>query len=233
MRKWLIEKFYFLLFVVGIFAFFALLAAMSWPILRGLNHLADHFFISYAPGSYLHLSGVSESFPTGGLGIASIPFSNAPNGFFVFAWVFALCSQIGMLKFDWDELPKKYRKGKTRTELIQSLWQRKFKFFALYTSILFVLCTPGLRCYQIITNNQMHYVGYFSLQEKSLPLSELKEVQRYVYGRANILIGWNLIFNDGSVFDLAAPNYEALKQLLARPKVTSNVVMRDGKLYLK
>jgi hypothetical protein len=233
MRKWLIDNFFGLLFVVVIFVFFALFAAMSWPILRGLTHLTDHFFIPYAPGSYLHLSGVSENFPTSGLGIASIPFSDAPNSIFVVLWIFALCSQIGTFKFDWDELPKRHRKGKTRTELIQLLWQRKFKVFASYTTILFVLCIPGTRCYQIITNSQIHYVKYFSLHEQSLPLSEVKAVRRYTFGSAKVHIGWELLFNDGSVLDLTSPNFEALKQLLALPQVTSNVVMRDGKLYPK
>lgn len=233
MRNWLIEGCYGLLFVIGTFAFFGLCAVISWPILQCLTHLTNHFFIPYATTSYLHLSGGIGGFPASILGIASIPFRNVPNSFFVFAWAFALCSQIAMFKDDWANLPKSYRKGKTRAELIQLLWQRKLKFFAFYSVILFVLCVPGLRCYQVVSNEQIHYVGYFSLQEKSLPLSALKSVKRYVYGRANGYIGWDLLFNDGTVLDLTAPNSQALQQLLALPNVTSNVLMRDGKLFLK
>jgi hypothetical protein len=233
MRKWLSEGVIGLLFLAGIFAFMGFCAVISWPILKGFSALTESFFIPYAPATYQHLSGAAGNFPASILGIASIPFTNTPNSFIAFAWAFALGVQILNLKNDWADLPAKHRKGQSRGALIQKLWRLKLKHCAIYSAILLVLCLPGLRCYQIVTKDAIRYLDYFSLQEKSLPLSALENIERYQYGRANGLIGWNFTFKNGTVLDVNAPNLEALKQLLALPNVSANVALRDGKLYQK
>lgn len=233
MRKWLSTSMFSLLFTAVIFSLIGICAVISWPVTQGLSLLSEQFFIPYELHSYVHLSGGTGDFPASILGVASIPLKNMPNNLFAFIWVFALGIQILSLKNDWADLPAKLRKGQSRSELIQQLWRSKLKHFMVYTAILFVFCLPGLHCYQIVTKEHIRYVDYFSLQEKSLPLSELKNIEVYKYGRANGLIGWNFSFKNGTVLDITAPNRQALQQLLALPNVTSNLELRRNELYQK
>lgn len=234
-KKWLTNGFGVLLFTVLTFAFFALLAALSWPVLSALRVVGDAIFIPYAKADYWHLAGVFSSFPTSGLGLASIPFSEVPNGFIVFGWWFAVLAQaIGFYLSDRHDLPKKFKQGQTRTQLLRQLLLRKLRLFAIYTVLAALLCVPGLRSYQILTNTHVNSVGYFSWHEKNLALADLTEVWREQGSGARAIISWRLTFKTSTGNEsmmLVAPNTEALARLLALPNVKSNVAINNGHLF--
>ena len=233
-KKWLSNGLGVLLFTVLMFAFFAFLAALSWPVLSGLRVVGDAVFIPYAKVDYWHLAGVFSSFPTSGLGLASIPFSEMPNSFIVFGWWFAVLAQvIGFYWGDRHDLPKKFKKGQTRAQLLRQLLLRKLRLFAIYTVFAALLCVPGLRSYQILTSSHVKSVGYFSWHEKSVALADLTEVWREQGSGARSIISWRLTFKtptgDESMM-LVAPNIEALARILVLPGVKSNVALVHGRL---
>jgi hypothetical protein len=235
-KKWLSDGVEVLLFTAGIFTFFLLLSALSWLVLLGLHYLKEHFFIPYPPGSYLHLNGGFTAFPDSIIGIYSIMGLDMPNSMIVLLWGLILSLLLFSLPSNWQDLPAKSKKGQTRSELKAILIKKFTKAIAISSLVFFVLCIPGMRTYQILTADHYSYVDYFSTQEKSLALVDLREVERYKYGRANGLIGWHLLFKDGKDglnIDFTAPDIQALQKLLALPNVTSNVFIKEGNLYLK
>lgn len=233
-KKWLTDGLGVLLFTAFIFAFMALLAALSWPVLTALRVVGDAVFIPYAKADYCHVGWSFSSFPASGLGLASIPFSDLPNSLIVFAWWFAVIAQIVIYIFD-DRLalPKKYRKGQTRAQLLRQLLLRKLRVFAIYTLVAALLCIPGLRSYQILTNSHIRFLGYFSLHENSFALADLTGVWREQSSGARSIITWRLTFKtplgDHSII-LTTIGIDALARMLALPKVKSNVAFVDGKL---
>ena len=234
--QWFKDGFLAIAFAFGFLALWCLWGALVFPILRAFELLGETWFIPYAEGAYLHLSGASQWIPPlSVLGLASVPFSNVPNSLWVFAWVFIFSWHIFILFFDkLPSLPKRYRKGKTREELFKASLRSNCRGFLIYSAVLGVLCVPGLMTYEVLYDGSLRYKSYFSFHEQSKSLSDLREVRRYTYGKANSYIGWYLKFQDGGIYDLnGPPAWQALDYLLSLPDVTSNVVIRNGRLFLK
>lgn len=227
---------YTFLFSFGFMALWCFWGALAFPVLHALDMLSEALFIPYAAGSYIRLSSFEQwAPPVSLLGLASVPFRNVPNSFFAFFWAMFLTMQVSNWFFiNLPDLPKRSRKGKTRQQLLREVVREKLRLFLLYTGILGLLSVPGLHSYEILHNGALRDKGYFGFVENSRALADLIEIRRYPWGRSNSYIAWDLKFRNGDVYTIhGAPARPALEYLLALPGVSSNVVLRDGRLFPK
>lgn len=227
---------YSFLFSFGFMALWCFWGALAFPLLHAMDLFGEACFIPYAPGSYIRLSSFEQWVPPLSLlGLASVPFRNVPNSFFAFFWVMAFSMQIYNWFFsDRVDLPKCYRKGKTRQQLLREIVITKLRLFVMYSLIFGGLSLPGLMSYEILQDGALRQKGYFGFSETRWPLADLREVRRYTYGKSNSLIGWDLKFRNGDVYTFqGAPARPALTYLLSLPGVASNVAIVDGHFVRK
>lgn len=217
--------------------FFAGWGAMSWlsyPVLVGLGGVRAAWVTPYPSGSYVLLSPLRlEDWPTSVTGIFSIVFRDTPNSLLAVIWTTSTVLQVLFwFTFDRWELPRRSRGGLTRRELMWRRARAKSLLFVGLTTVLCGLSLPGLRVFEVLKGEQLCHRGFFDGTPHCLDLRDLREVRRYRYGRNKGLIGWDLRFGGGTVYTLhGVPSVEVLSHLTSRPHVTSNVMVRSGKVF--
>lgn len=203
-----------LTYVLGLCAVAAGWLAVSllcWPVLLALQALTTTLFIPHPAGSYIGLGFVSTArlpdFPTSFVGAYSVPFMNVPLGFIAIIWWFGVLMIV-------PSACKRYR-TKPRGRVSKAVPWRAARSLLILTAVLFVVATPFLRRYEIVTQDHLYVRHLFDWHERAYPLASLKEIRVDLPEYSRGIITWDFIFDGGNRFSTTAPDIHALKYLLS------------------
>lgn len=202
----------------AVFAGWLAVSLLCWPVLLALQALTTAVFIPHPAGSYIPLGFVSTArlldFPTSFVGAFSVPFMSVPLGFIAIVWWFGL----GLI------VPSAYRRYRTkpRGRLSRAVVWRAARSLLILTAVLFIVATPFLRRYEIVTPDHIYVRHLFDWHERAYPLASLKEIHVDDPDTTRGIITWNFIFDGDQHFATTAPDVEALRYLLSNTHVSAD-----------
>lgn len=203
---------------------------LSWPVLLALQALTTTLFIPHPTGSYVGLGFVSTArlmdFPTSFVGAFSVPFMNVPLGFIAIIWWFGVLMIV-------PSACKRYR-TKPRGRASRAVPWRAARSLLIFTAVLFVVSTPFLRRYEIVTQDHLYVRHLFDWHERAYPLASLKEIRVDMPEYSRGIITWDFIFDGGNRFSTTAPGIDALKYLLSNnPHVSTNFKVVGNRVTMR
>ncbi|WP_052391978.1 hypothetical protein [Paraburkholderia bannensis] len=205
---------------------------LCWPLLIALQRLGAWLFIAHARGSYRSLDTIANAtlmdFPRTWQGALSVPFIDAPLGFFILFWALG-CAVVGSNAIDdWRKAHARKRRKPVRTPR-EIVW-RTVRQGLIVTAVFCVICAPFLRRYEIVTQDALYTRGVFDWREHAYALDTLTRITVDAQGRGPVL--WRFEFAPGESFTTTGPDRSVLEALLARPHVGSNVRVDATGLHL-
>ncbi|WP_412025195.1 hypothetical protein [Burkholderia cepacia] len=219
---------YVLCFVVVAAGWLAV-SLLCWPVLLALQALTTALFIPHPAGSYIGLGFVSTArlmdFPTSFVGALSVPFMSVPLGFIAIIWWFGVLLIV-------PSACKRYR-TKPRRSASRAVPWRAARSLLIFTAVLFVVATPFLRRYEIVTQDHLYVRHLFDWHERAYPLASLKEIHVDMPEYNRGIITWDFRFDGDNRFSTTAPDIAALKYLLSNTHASTNFKVVGNQVMMR